>query len=139
MARPKSENPKVKQYRLRLTDEEYEKIKSLADCKGIAISELLRKCVAFYEKSNTWEQIHKLIDDAVTKRDRSVSLYFNPSTGMSVSVYPWPDAEDLYEMYKDGKITANDFREKMGLPRVKNPEQFMKRSFLDKKLQIPEE
>lgn len=86
-----------------------------------------------------WDQILKLIEDAVEKRDRSVSLYFNPDTGMSVSVYPWPDVEDLYEMYTDGKITANDFREKMGLPRVKNAEQFMKRSMLDKELQIPKE
>lgn len=86
-----------------------------------------------------WDQILKLIEDAVEKRDRSVSLYFNPDTGMSVSVYPWPDADELYEMYKDGKITANDFREKMGLPRVKNAEQFMKRSMLDKELQVSKE
>lgn len=74
-----------------------------------------------------WEQILKLVEDAAEKRDRSVSLYFNPGTGMSVSVYPWPDAEDLYEMYQKGRITANDFRAKMGLPMVKNAEQFMKR------------
>lgn len=86
-----------------------------------------------------WDQILKLIEDAVEKRDRSVSLYFNPDTGMSVSVYPWPDAEDLYNMYKDGKITANDFRAKMGLPLVKNAEQFINRSMLDKELQIPKE
>lgn len=86
-----------------------------------------------------WDQILKLIEDAVEKRDRSVSLYFNPDTGMSVSVYQWPDADELYEMYKDGKITANDFRAKMGLPRVKNAEQFMKRSMLDKELQVSKE
>lgn len=63
------------------------------------------------EESNIpWEQILKLIEDAAEKRDRSVSLYFNPGTGMSVSVYPWPDAEDLYEIYQKGRITANDFR-----------------------------
>lgn len=74
-----------------------------------------------------WQEVHTLIDDAMEKRDRSVSLYFNPENGMSVNVYPWPDGEDLYQMYKDGQITASDFRMKMGLTEVKNPEQFMKR------------
>lgn len=83
--------------------------------------------------------IRQIIEDAMKHRDRSVSIFFTPTNGMSVAVYPWPDAEELYEMYKDGRITANDFREKMGLPRVKNPEQFMKRSMLDKELQIPKE
>lgn len=86
-----------------------------------------------------WEEVHTLIDEAMEKRDRTVSVYLHPENGLSVNVYPWPDAEDLYNMYKDGKITANDFREKMGLSRVKNPEQFMKRSMLDKELQVPEE
>ena len=66
-----------------------------------------------------WEEIHKLIETAMEKRDRLVSLYFNPETGMSVSVYPWPDYEDLYQLYEDGKITMNDFREKMGLAPLK--------------------
>lgn len=86
-----------------------------------------------------WNEVHAIIDDAMEKRDRTVSVYFHPENGLSVNVYPWPDAEDLYEMYKKSEITANDFREKMGLPRVKNPEQFMKRSMLDKELQIPKE
>lgn len=72
-----------------------------------------------------WQEVHTLIDEAMEKRDRLVSLYFNPETGMSVSVYPWPDAEDLYDMYQKGRITANDFRAKMRLPMVKNAEQFM--------------
>lgn len=84
-----------------------------------------------------WQEVHTIIDDAMEKRDRSVSVYFHPENGLSVMVYPWPDAEDLWEMYKDGKITADDFREKLGLPAVKNPESFMKRSMLDKKLQVP--
>lgn len=71
------------------------------------------------ETPDKWEQIKGLIDDAMAKRDRSVSLYFNPDTGMSVSVYPWPDVEDMYEQYKKGLITENDLREKMGLPRIK--------------------
>lgn len=72
-----------------------------------------------------WEEVHTLIDEAMEKRDRTVSVYLHPENGLSVNVYPWPDAEDLYEMYKNGKITANDFRVKMGLPMVKNPEKFM--------------
>lgn len=84
-----------------------------------------------------WGEIHKIIEDAVEKCDRSVSIYFNPEVGMSVSVYPWPDAEELYDMYQKGRITANDFRSKMGLPRVKNAEQFMKRDFLNKEMTIP--
>ena len=86
-----------------------------------------------------WEEVHTLIDEAMEKRDRTVSVYLHPENGLSINVYPWPDAEDLYEMYQKGRITANDFREKMGLSRVKNPEQFMKRSMLDKELQVPEE
>ena len=86
-----------------------------------------------------WERTYAMIDEAMEKRNRSVSVFFNPETGMSVSTYPWPDADDLWEMYKDGRITANDFRAKMGLPMVKNPEQFMKRDFLDKELQMPKE
>lgn len=74
-----------------------------------------------------WQEVHTMIDDAMKKRDRSVSVFFHPENGMSVNTYPWPDGEDLWGMYTDGKITANDFRIKMGLPMVKNPEQFMKR------------
>lgn len=62
-----------------------------------------------------WEQFKTLIDDAMEKRDRTVSIYIHPENGLSVNVYPWPDAEELYNLYKDGKITANDFRTKMGL------------------------
>lgn len=83
--------------------------------------------------------IRQIIEDAMKHRDRSVSIFFTPTNGMSVAVYPWPDGEDLYQMYKDGQITASDFRMKMGLTAVKNPEQFMKRNFLDKELQIPKE
>lgn len=72
-----------------------------------------------------WDKIREMIDDAMMKRDRTISVYFNPDTGFSLNVYPWPDAEELYEQYRKGRITANDFREKMGLARVKNAEQFM--------------
>ena len=46
---------------------------------------------------------------------------------MSVNIYPWPNVDDLWELYEDGRITANDFRAKMNLPMVKNAEKFMKR------------
>lgn len=64
----------------------------------------------------TIEQIQKIIDDAMQKRDRSIYLYFNPENGISMNIYPWPDINDFYEMYKDGSITFTDFRIKMGLP-----------------------
>lgn len=77
---------------------------------------------------NSKLDIHALIDDAMQKRDRSVVIYIHPENGMSVNIYPWPDADDLWELYKDGRITANEFRAKMNLPMVKNAEKFMKRS-----------
>ena len=72
----------------------------------------------------SWNQIKELIDDAMEKRDRSVSIYISPDNGMSVNVSPWPDGEELYEMYKEGKITFNEFREKIGLPPM-NEEDFV--------------
>lgn len=66
-----------------------------------------------------FNQIKELIDDAMTKRDRSVSIYISPDSGMSVNVYPWPDADACSEMLKRGEITMEDFRVKLGLPRIK--------------------
>lgn len=86
-----------------------------------------------------WNEVHTIIDEAVEKHDRSVSVYISPEGAMSVAVQPWPDADELYDMYQKGRITANDFRAKMGLPMVKNAEKFMKRSFLVQELNIPEE
>lgn len=86
-----------------------------------------------------WEEVRKLINDAAEKRDRTICVSFNPEAGLSVYVSPWPDADELYDQYQKGRITANDFREKMGLPRVKNAEQFMPRGFLDKVLHISKE
>lgn len=74
-----------------------------------------------------WVQIRAIIDEAIKKHDRSVSIYIHPENVMSVNVYPWPDYEDLYEMYKDGKITFNDFRAKAGLPMMKE-EDFIRSS-----------
>lgn len=70
------------------------------------------------------EYIHELIDEAMMKRDRSIAIYIHPE-GTSVNIYPWPDGEDLYQMYRDGKITFNDYRTKMGLPVIKE-EDFLK-------------
>lgn len=87
--------------------------------------------------SEFWAKARTFIDEAMEKRNQSVSIYFNPETGISINTYPWPDAETLWEMYQNGQITASDFRTKMGLPMVKNPEQFMMRGFLDQELQMP--
>ena len=67
------------------------------------------------ESTIPWSEIRAIVDDAVKKRDRTVSLYFTPDTGMSVNVYPWPSPEDLFEMYQKGQITFDDFRAKSGL------------------------
>lgn len=83
-----------------------------------------------------WEHIKEIVNEAIEKRDRSVSLYFNPATGMSVSIFPWPDADELYEMHQKGLITENDFREKMGLSRVEIESNW---NMLNKNLQIPKE
>lgn len=39
----------------------------------------------------TQEMAMRIVDDAMRKRDRSVSIYVSPDGGCSVSVYPWPD------------------------------------------------
>ena len=69
-----------------------------------------------------WQEVHTLIDEGMEKRDRTVSVFFNPVTGMTVTVHPWPDAEDLWEQYEKGRITKNDFREKIGLPPIGSKE-----------------
>lgn len=84
-----------------------------------------------------WQEVHTIVDDAVEKRDRSVLIFLHPENGFSVNVSPWPGVDELYDMYQKGRITANDFRAKMGLPMVRNAEKFMKRSFLDQQLHIP--
>ena len=84
-----------------------------------------------------WEEVHTIIDDAVEKRDRTVAIFLHPKNGMSVNVYPWPDSDELSEMYQKGQITANDFRAKMGLPLVEKDN--CMGGMLDKKLQIPKE
>lgn len=41
-----------------------------------------------------WGLIKRIIDEAVEKRDQSVSLYFSPDGGMSITISPWPDVEE---------------------------------------------
>lgn len=84
-----------------------------------------------------WKEVHTIIADAMEKHDRTVAVYLHPENGLSVNVYPWPDADELYEMYQKGRITANDFRAKMGLPLVEKDVSVF--DMLDKKLQIPKE
>ena len=67
----------------------------------------------------SWQEAHTIIDDAVKKGDRSVSIYISPDGGMSISVYPWPDEETLRAAYEQGKISYNDYRTKIGLGAVK--------------------
>lgn len=70
------------------------------------------------EKSNfitSWQEVHTIVDDAMSKGNRSVSIYISPDGGMSISVSPWPDEESLRVAYKQGKISYNDYRAKLGL------------------------
>lgn len=55
-----------------------------------------------------WQEVHTIVDDAVEKRNHSISIFFHPENGFSVNVSPWPDADELYDMYQKGRITAND-------------------------------
>ena len=65
------------------------------------------------------QEAHTIVDDAMKKGDRSVSIYISPDGGMSISVYPWPDEETLRVAYEQGKISYNDYRTKIGLGAVK--------------------
>lgn len=65
------------------------------------------------------KEIRDLIDDAMKKGDRRICLYFSPESGISVNIYPYPDFDDLFEQYEKGRISANDFREKMGLSPIR--------------------
>lgn len=44
------------------------------------------------EKSNfitSWQEIHTIVDDAMAKGDRTVTIYISPDGGMSISVCPF--------------------------------------------------
>ena len=70
------------------------------------------------EKSNfitPWQEVHTIVDDAMAKGDRTVTIYISPDGGMSISVFPWPDEDSLRVAYERGKISYNDYRAKLGL------------------------
>lgn len=74
------------------------------------------------ENSNfitSWQEVHTIVDDAMAKGDRSVSIYISPDGGMSITVLPWPDKESLRTAYEQGKISYNDYRMRLGLDPVK--------------------
>lgn len=66
----------------------------------------------------SWNEIHTIVDDAMEKHDRSVSIYISGDGSISANVYPWPNLEDLYDMYKEGMISLDEFREKSGLQMI---------------------
>lgn len=68
----------------------------------------------------SWQEVHTIVDDAMAKGDRSVTIYISPDGGMSVSVFPWPDEETLRAAYEQGKISYNDYRTKLGLSLVRD-------------------
>lgn len=71
----------------------------------------------------SWQEAHTIVDDAMKKGDRSVSIYISPDSGMSVSVFPWPDEEMLRAAYEQGKISYNDYRMRLGLPPIHNQDE----------------
>lgn len=103
-----------------------EKVKEIGDSivKGYSdgFKDTLEKAEAADTKRNeisdiNWKELQKIIDEQIEKGDRSVMLSANPDIHyMSLNIYPYPDYEAVYEMYKEGKISENDFRVKMGLP-----------------------
>lgn len=64
-----------------------------------------------------------LLNDAMKKRDRSVTIYFHPKKGMNVNVYPWPDTEDLLDLFKSGKISMDELRAMTGFPTIKDEQE----------------
>lgn len=68
----------------------------------------------------SWQEIHTIVDDAMAKGDRSVTIYISPDGGMSVSVFPWPDEETLRAAYEQGEISYNDYGLKLGLSLVRD-------------------
>nr|DAZ55938.1 MAG TPA: Nickel responsive protein responsive protein, Structural Genomics.3A [Caudoviricetes sp.] len=68
----------------------------------------------------SWQEVHTIVDDAMTKGNRSVTIYISPDGGMSIAVFPWPDEETLRAAYEQGKISYNDYRTKLGLSLVRD-------------------
>jgi len=53
--RPKSENPASKQYRIRLTSDQYNKLKELSEKEGLPMSEILKIGIDLYFKDHFME------------------------------------------------------------------------------------
>lgn len=66
-----------------------------------------------------WERMAKIVEEAVQKRDRMVTIFFSPETGMNVSVTPWPDTEEMTRLRTVGLISENDFRRGIGLSPIR--------------------
>lgn len=49
-----------------------------------------------------WDKILDFVDNAMKKRDQEVHLYFNPDTGITLNVYPWPENDSKEETQDDG-------------------------------------
>lgn len=63
MGRPKLENARSRQYRLRLNDEEFEKLKALSEKTGKSVSDILRFGVDLICEFTTFS------DDGKSKKD----------------------------------------------------------------------
>lgn len=66
-----------------------------------------------------WERMVEIVEEAVQKRDRAVTIFFSPETGMNVSVTPWPDTEEITRLRAVGLISENDFRRGIGLSPIR--------------------
>lgn len=86
---------------------------------------------------SSWQKIHTIVDEAMEKKDRSVSIYISPDGGMSVAIAPWPDEETLREAYEKGNISYNDYRRSVGLSPVKDTDDLISRSALLKEIGDP--
>jgi len=57
VARPKSENPKHNQYRLRMTDEELEILEQCCERTGMTKAEVIRRGIELVYKENNIQEV----------------------------------------------------------------------------------
>jgi predicted DNA-binding protein len=57
VARPKSENPKHNQYRLRMTDEELEMLEQCCERTGMTKAEVIRRGIELVYKENNIQEV----------------------------------------------------------------------------------
>lgn len=50
-----------------------------------------------YPMPDVWKQLQKFVDEGMAKRDRTISVYFNPETGVSIYINSWPEEEEPVE------------------------------------------